>query len=400
MFETVTLCPPDAVFGLTEEFKRDSNPDKVNLSVGVYRDEQGQTPVMRAVHHAEQRMLDEHQGHTYLPIDGLPGYNRSVAELIFGPDHPVIQQQRFATVQTPGGTAALRIAGEILKRQCGVSTIWISNPTWSNHLQIYRAAGLELQQYDYLDPQGTGLDFASVCRGVEAAQPGDAILVHTVCHNPTGVDLDSEQWNELLQRISDQQLYPIFDFAYQGFGAGLDLDAEPIRRFASGENFNGEAFVCNSFSKNFNLYGERVGGISITASTSDAATAMLSQLKSIVRTMYSNPPKHGGAIVERVLRDETLKADWEAELDGIRQRIQELRIAFVDQMVQRLPGVDFNHIKNQRGMFSYSGISAEHVDRLKNEFGIYLLRSGRINVAGLNRKNLDYVCSAIASVLS
>ncbi|MCH2183399.1 MAG: aspartate/tyrosine/aromatic aminotransferase [Mariniblastus sp.] len=399
MFETVTLCPPDAVFGLTEEFKRDPNPDKVNLTVGVYCDEQGRVPIMRSVQQVEQRMLDEQQGHSYLPIDGLPGYDRLVAELILGPDHPVIQQQRFATVQTPGGTGALRIAGEFLKRQCDVSRIWISNPTWSNHLQIFRAAGLELQTYDYLDERGTGLDFASVCRGVDAAQPGDAVLVHTVCHNPTGVDLDAEQWVELLQRISDKRLYPIFDFAYQGFGAGLEADAEPIRRFVNGAPFQGEALICNSFSKNFNLYGERVGGLTVTASTSETVQAMLSQLKSIVRTTYSNPPRHGGAIVEQVLADDSLRADWERELDGIRERIQSLRDAFVDRMAEVLPGTDFDHIRRQRGMFSYSGISADHVERLKREYGVYLLGSGRINIAGLNRENLDYVCTSIAAVL-
>ncbi len=398
MFETVTLCPPDAVFGLTEEFKRDSNPDKVNLTVGVYQNEQGRTPVMRSVHAAEERMLAENEGHSYLPIDGLSGFNRSVAELMLGPDHSVIEQCRFATVQTPGGTAALRIAGEMLRRQFDVSTLWISNPTWSNHLQIYRTAGLQLKQYDYLDSQGTGLDFESVLRGVDSAASGDAILVHTVCHNPTGVDLNSPQWTELMQRISEKNLYPIFDFAYQGFGAGLDLDAEPIRKFCQGGAFGGEAFICSSFSKNFNLYGERVGALTVTTSTSDVASAMLSQLKLLVRTMYSNPPRHGSSIVNRVLADSQLRGDWQVELDEMRGRIEALRCAFVDQMIERLPGVDFGHVKTQRGMFSYSGISAEDVDALKEKFGVYLLRSGRINIAGLNQKNLDYVCSAIAAV--
>ena len=399
MFETVTLCPPDAVFGLTEEFKRDPNPDKVNLTVGVYCDEQGRVPIMRSVQEVEQRMLDEQQGHSYLPIDGLPGYDQWVAELILGSDHPVIQQQRFATVQTPGGTGALRIAGEVLRRVCGVSRIWVSNPTWSNHLQIFRAAGLELKTYNYLDERGTGLDFSSVCQGIDSADAGDAVLVHTVCHNPTGVDLDAEQWGVLLQLITDKQLFPIFDFAYQGFGSGLEADAEPIRRFVNGGTFQGEALICSSFSKNFNLYGERVGGLTVTASAPDAARAMLSQLKSIVRTTYSNPPRHGGAIVEQVLGDDDLRADWENELDGIRERIQALREAFVDRMAEKLPGVQFDHIRRQRGMFSYSGISANHVDRLKREYGVYLLGSGRINIAGLNQKNLDYVCTAIAAVL-
>ncbi|MCH2179007.1 MAG: aspartate/tyrosine/aromatic aminotransferase [Mariniblastus sp.] len=399
MFETIKLCPPDAVFGLTEEFKIDCKPDKVNLSVGVYKDEHGRTPVMRAVHAAERRMLAEHQGHVYLPIDGSPGFNQRVAELILGSEHSVILEKRFATAQTPGGTASLRIAGEFLKRQCGVTKIWISNPTWSNHLQIYRSAGLELKQYDYLDSHGTGIDFERIYRGVENANSGDAILVHTVCHNPTGVDLSREQWDELLRLISKKKLYPIFDFAYQGFGSGLDSDAAPIRRFTESEDFTGEAIVCNSFSKNFNLYGERVGGITATAKTAKTAAAMLSQIKLIIRTMYSNPPKHGGAIVERVLSDDALTKDWKTELDGLRARIQLLRERFVEMMTDQLPQADFSHIAKQRGMFSYSGISAEHVDRLKREYGIYLLRSGRVNIAGLNHNNLDYVCNAIASIM-
>ena len=399
MFETIKLCPPDAVFGLTEEFKIDSNPNKVNLSVGVYKDEQGRTPVMRAVHAAEQSMLAEHQSHGYLPIDGLPGFNQRVAELILGSEHPVILDKRFAAAQTPGGTASLRIAGEFLKHQCGVRAIWISNPTWANHSQIYRSAGLELKQYDYLDSLGTGIDFESVCRGVENASSGDAILLHTVCHNPTGVDPSDDQWSELLGLISKKKLYPIFDFAYQGFGSGLDSDAAPIRRFTESDDFPGEAIICNSFSKNFNLYGERVGGITATAKTAETAAAMLSQIKLIIRTMYSNPPKHGGAIVERVLSDDALTADWTSELDGLRERIQRLRESFVEMMTERLPEADFSHIAKQRGMFSYSGISSEHVDLLKREYGIYLLRSGRVNIAGLNQSNLDYVCNAIASIM-
>ena len=399
MFQSIPVCPPDSIFGLAEEFKQDPHPQKVNLTVGVYKDENGRTPIMRAVRQAESRLLDAAQPHTYLPIDGDHDYDGRVARLVLGNDHPAIETGRALTAQTPGGTGALRMAGDVLRQHAGVRRIWISRPTWGNHLQVYQAVGLERIDYDYLDERKTGLDFEHVLRQFEQGQPGDAVLLHTVCHNPTGVDPDPDQWRTWLQRISDRQMIPVFDFAYQGFGQDIHTDAMPVREFTSQPQYHGEALICNSFSKNFNLYGERVGGITVVANRADGAAAMLSQIKSAIRTEYSNPPRYGAELVKRILRDDTLRQQWLEELEQIRLRIASLRQQFVDRMRELCPDVDFSHMLRQRGMFSFSGIGPEQVDRLKQEYSIYLLRNGRINVAGLNESNLDYVCRSIAVTL-
>ena len=397
MFDSTPVCPPDAVFGLAEEFKQDRNPDKINLTVGMYQDESGQTPVMDAVHAAEMLMARARKSHVYLPIDGLNSYNQLIESLILGNDEPAVAEGRVATAQTPGGTAALRVAGDLLYRVFDVRKIWISNPTWANHPQVFESTGLELKRYDYLDDNGTGLGFDSLIDSLSAAQPNDAILLHTVCHNPTGVDPTLPQWQQLLNLVKEKQLMPIFDFAYQGFGTSLEHDAMPIRFFCKD---GGEAIICNSFSKNFSLYGERVGGITAVAHSHSSAQALLSQIKAIIRTTYSNPPAHGAEIVATILGDASLRAQWKAELDGMRTRIRNLRASFAQAISQRLPGAEFDHINRQRGMFSYSGITADHVDRLKNEFSIYMLRSGRINIAGINSNNIDRLCDGIASVLT
>ena len=392
MFETAPLNPPDAIFGLMEEFKKDSNPDKINLTVGVYRDEAGTTPVMKAVRQAEQILLDAAGSKGYLPIDGATDYNAAVGKLILGEN----SNAQITTAQTPGGTVSLRLAGELVKRVFNVDTIWMSNPTWANHPQIYTAAGLNLKKYEYLDDAGTGLGFEKVLSSLAEAKAGEAILLHTVCHNPTGVDPTPDQWKELLTLVADKKLIPIFDFAYQGFGESLEADAFPIRHFIDAGN---DAIVCNSFSKNFGLYAERVGGISAIAQSSDVANAMRSQIKSTIRTMYSNPPLHGGAIVQTVLTDAGLRSTWETELAEIRNRILDLRGKFVDKMQSLAPDRDFGYIKQQRGMFSYSGLRADQVARLKAKHSIYALGSGRINIAGINSGNMDRLCEAIASVL-
>ena len=396
MFESTPVNPPDAIFGLTEEFKRDPNPDKINLTVGMYQDESGNIPVMNCVHLALQRLLETKVSYAYLPIDGLVPYNRLIPELILGETHSAIADQRVQSAQTPGGTAALRIAGELLRNVYAVPRVWISDPTWANHPQIFRAAGLEVCQYDYLDSSRTALDFERFTASLAAIPEHDAVVLHAVCHNPTGVDPTNEQWRELLEIIRKQKLIPIFDFAYQGFGEGIDADARAVREFCQ---MDAEALVCNSFSKNFNLYGERVGGITAVTGTPAAADAMLSQIKLIIRTMYSNPPTHGATIVSSVLSDEAMRKIWVQELDEMRIRITRLREDFVAAMGERVPDIDFHHINKQRGMFSYSGISGEAVDRLKNEYSIYLLKSGRINVAGINAKNLDRLSDSVASVL-
>jgi len=396
MFESAPLNQPDSIFGLIEQFKKDENPLKINLSVGVYQDESGTTPVMQCVRQAEEKLLAEHGTKSYLPIDGAPSYNQAIGELILGESLSSSSSVHSVSAQTPGGTVSLRLAGELLRRVFDVKTIWMSNPTWANHPKIYDAAGLEIKKYDYLDEQGTGLDFDRILESLRHAQPGEAVLLHTVCHNPTGVDPTVEQWKVLGEFIKERQLFPIFDFAYQGFGESLDADAFPIRNFVES---GGEALVCNSFSKNFGLYAERVGGISAISPNAETAAAMLSQIKLTIRTMYSNPPLHGGAIVNTVLHDSELRKLWTSELTEIRQRILELREKFVAAMQTRVPEKNFEYINRQRGMFSYSGLTAEQVERLKSEHSIYILGSGRINVAGINSENLNRLCDAIASVV-
>lgn len=394
MFESVSVNPPDAIFGLNELFKNDSNPGKINLTVGVYKDAGGQTPIMKAVKQAERILLDNSTTKSYLPIDGAPAYRTAVAELILG--EALSGSVSASTAQTPGGTVALRVAGELVRSVLGVKTIWMSNPTWANHPKIFGQAGLEVKQYDYLDESGTGLDFEKVKASFAGATSGDAVLLHTVCHNPTGVDLELDQWAELGAILRQKSLVPIFDFAYQGFGAGLEEDAQPIRQFVGG---GGEAIICNSFSKNFGLYGERVGGITAVSQSANAAQAMQSQIKSTIRTMYSNPPIHGGAIVQTVLGDAHLRQTWEEELTEIRERIVALRAQFVAKMSALVSAKDFEYINRQRGMFSYSGLNKDQAEALRNDHSIYILGSGRINIAGMNDDNMDGLCKAIASVL-
>ncbi len=403
MFETTPLNPPDAIFGLIEEFKKDPRKDKVNLSVGVYQDEAGTTPIMKCVGNAEKVLLEQAGSKSYLPIDGIPGYNGLIGNLILGDELCPVSTQpvrstsiHSATAQTPGGTAALRVAGDLMKQNLGSKTIWMSNLTWANHTQIYSAVELEIKNYDYLDDRGTGLDFGKMMSSLDSAQPGDALLLHTVCHNPTGVDLGREQWQQLTELILDKALFPIFDFAYQGFGDDIESDAFPIRNFCTQ---GGEAFICNSFSKNFGLYAERVGGITAVTSSADSAKAILSQIKRVIRASYSNPPLHGAAIVNKVLGDQTMRSDWVTELASMRDRIKQLRSEFVRLVNSIIPDGDYEYVNHQRGMFSYSGLSRDQAERLKSEYGIYALRSGRINIAGLNSSNIKRVCTAIAEVM-
>jgi len=377
MFENAPLNPPDAIFGLIEKFKKDTNPNKINLSVGVYQDESGKTPVMNAVYEAEKKLLASRGTKSYLPIDGSPSYRDAIGRLILGDELFDNDGVHSCTAQTPGGTVALRLAGEVLRRVFNVSAIWMSNPTWANHTKIFATAGLEVKKYDYLDDSGTGI-----------------ILLHAVCHNPTGVDPTPDQWKQLCDLIVDKGLVPVFDFAYQGFGESVDADAAPIRNFVAAGH---EAIVCNSFSKNFGLYGERVGGITAVSKTKEASVAVQSQIKLMIRTMYSNPPLHGASIVDTILKDSDLRANWIAELSEVRERIIQLRSDFVSQLTERLPNQDFNYINLQRGMFSFSGLTKAQVEQLQTEHSIYALGSGRINIAGINSSNMKQLCDAIAS---
>jgi aspartate/tyrosine/aromatic aminotransferase len=365
------------------------------LTVGVYQDEDGLTSILPVVRAAERILLENEQTKTYLPIDGLHEYDAAVCRLILGQQSPVLSQQRVATAQTPGGTAALRLSGDILFGVLGAKRIWMSQPTWANHPHLFQSAGLQLKYYTYLDRHLTGLDFDGMLDSLEAAERGDAILLHTVCHNPTGVDPSSEHWEQIIEFTLQRQLIPVFDFAYQGFGTGIDEDADPIRRYCDA---GGEAIICNSFSKNFGLYAERVGAITAVTRSGNAAQAMLSQFKTAIRAIYSNPPKHGAAIVNIVLNDSRLRPQWETELAQMRDRINWLRHRFVETMQRLVPERNFDFINRQVGMFSYSGLKPEQVQRLKAEQSIYILGSGRINIAGINSENLERLCRAMASL--
>lgn len=395
MFDKTPLAKPDPVFGLIEQFKLDPNPKKINLSVGVYQNESGQTPVMEAVQQAEKILLDAKGTKSYLPINGLVPYNELVAELVFGADHDVIQNKRFATCQTPGGTGALRVAGDLLRTIHSVDTIWICDPTWANHGPIYLAAGLKLERYKYLNESNTALDFDRFLASLADAKAGQAILLHTVCHNPSGFDLSPENWDSLFDLIKERGLIPIFDFAYQGFGEGLDADANPIRKFCE----KNDALICQSFSKNFGLYGERVGTVTAVGANDQVAIALLSQIKRVIRTMYSNPPRHGAEIVHTVLGDAKLRQVWETELTEMRTRIGDLRKNFVAKLDELTPDADFSYITRQRGMFSYSGLKKEQVDQLREQYSIYIVGSGRVNIAGVNANNNEQICKAIAAVV-
>jgi len=395
MFETLDTAPPDAILGLNEAFRNDSNPNKINLTVGVYKDAQGNTPILACVKEAERRLLDEEQSKGYLGIDGSPEYGRQVRELLFTADHEIHSNQRAATVQTPGGTGSLRVAADLVRRKFPQSGIWCSKPTWANHPNVFKAAGLEVGNYAYLDAAGTGLDFEAMLASLQQIPTGDVVCLHACCHNPTGVDPTFEQWRQIADVVYERGLLPLIDFAYQGFGDGLNEDATGLREFCRDGS---ELMIASSFSKNFGLYGERVGALTLVASSSEAAKAALSHAKSCVRANYSNPPKHGAAIVSTILNDGGLYEQWESELAQMRGRIHQMRCLFVETMKAKSPQHDFSFIAAQRGMFSFSGLTPIQVDQLRNEYSIYIVGSGRINVAGMNETNVARLCDAICAV--
>ena len=396
MFESVSANPPDAIFGLIEEFKRDPNPNKINLTVGMYQDESGKTPVLDSVAKAIGQIAAEGRSRIYLPIDGYTPFNEQIPNFILGDDHPAVLGNLARSSQTPGGTGALRVSGEMLRETLGVKNVWLSRPTWANHVNIFMAAGLKVLPYAYLDNAGTGFDFEECLNSFSAMEAQDAIVLHTVCHNPTGVDPSNEQWDKILDLVEQKNLIPIFDFAYQGFGTGIDEDAYPIREYCRRGN---SALICSSFSKNFNLYGERVGALTTVAPTTDALNAVHSQIKLVIRSMYSNPPTFGGSIVANVFQDESLKSEWKREVESMRVRINSMREKFSKAIAAAVGDDRFDHILRQRGMFSYSGIKPDAVDVLKSQHSIYLLKSGRINVAGINDSNVQRLCDCIAQVI-
>lgn len=396
MFERLEAAPPDAILGLTEAFRNDPNPLKINLGVGVYKDANGETPILECVRQAERRLLDTEATKSYLPIDGHPDYDRLVQALLFEADHEVVVGERAATVQAPGGTGGLRVAADFIKQSLPSASIWCSQPTWPNHPKIFQAAGLDVKSYPYFDATTNTLDFEQMLSGLREIPTGDVVCLHASCHNPSGVDPDGDQWRQIVDVVRDRKLLPLLDFAYQGFGKGLREDAVGLMEFCRP---GGEFLVASSFSKNFGLYRERVGAVTAVTADRDSARVVLSRLKASVRANYSNPPFHGAGIVAIVLGDEELRCQWEQELAVMRDRINGMRRTFVDTMSAIGCERDFSFMVKQQGMFSFSGLTPEQVDSLREKHAIYAVRSGRINVGGITDDNVQQLCEAIASVL-
>jgi len=396
VFAAVQMAPRDPILGLTETYNADTNPKKVNLGVGVYYDDNGKVPLLECVRKAELQLIEKPAPRNYLPIDGIQAYDRAVQALVFGADAPVLKENRIVTVQSLGGTGGLKVGADFLRRLAPNAEIWISDPTWENHRGIFENAGFKVNVYPYYDAKTHGVNADGMLAALKAAPAGSIVLLHACCHNPTGVDPTAEQWTGIIETVTSRGLIPFLDIAYQGFGDGLDADASVVRRFAQ---TGCPMFVSNSFSKSFSLYGERIGALSVVAESTDAAARVLSQLKRLVRTNYSNPPTHGGQIVATVLNSAELRALWEKELGEMRERIRSMRALLVEKIRARVPEADFSFVTRQRGMFSYSGLSKEKVIRLREEFAVYAIESGRICVAALNTKNIDYAADAIAKVI-
>ncbi|HCR0927492.1 TPA: aromatic amino acid transaminase [Klebsiella aerogenes] len=397
MFQKVDAYAGDPILSLMERFKEDPRSDKVNLSIGLYYNEDGIIPQLQAVADAEARLnAQPHGASLYLPMEGLNSYRHAIAPLLFGADHPVLKQNRVASIQTLGGSGALKVGADFLKRYFPQSRVWVSDPTWENHIAIFEGAGFEVSTYPWFDDETNGVRFEAFLAKLQTLPERDIVLLHPCCHNPTGADLSNAQWDEVVKVLKARNLIPFLDIAYQGFGAGMEDDAYAIRAIASAGL---PMLVSNSFSKIFSLYGERVGGLSIVCDDAETAGRVLGQLKATVRRNYSSPPNFGAQVVAAVLNDPTLKASWLAEVEAMRTRILAMRQTLVDALKEAVPGKNFDYLLKQRGMFSYTGLSAAQVDRLREEFGVYLIASGRMCVAGLNSRNVQRVAQAFAAVM-
>lgn len=396
LFTGLTPAPADPILGVTEKFRADTRAEKVNLGVGVYLNEDGKTPLLSVVREAEHALAELGEPHVYIPISGLPKYCAAVQKMVFGAESEVVLSGRAVTVQTLGGTGALKTGMDFMHLVVGETKAATSKPTWGNHNSLLAQAGYEITGYRYYDAANDGIDFNGMIEDLKALPAKTLVILHSCCHNPTGYDLNAEQWKEVIAVCQDRGLTPFLDMAYQGFRNGLDSDAEAIRLFAaSGMDF----LVATSFSKSFNLYNERIGALTVVTQSAADAAVVLTQLKSVIRSNYSNPPAHGAKIVERVLTDPAKYAQWVAELDGMRARIKSMRKALSDEMAAVGAKRDFSFVTRQNGMFSFTGLSPEQVDRLAAEFGIYAVRNGRICICGLNTKNVGYVARSIAAVL-
>ncbi|OGB33046.1 MAG: aromatic amino acid aminotransferase [Burkholderiales bacterium RIFCSPLOWO2_12_FULL_61_40] len=396
LFSAVEMAPRDPILGLNEQFNADTNPAKVNLGVGVYYDDNGKLPLLQCVQAAEKTMMDKPTARGYLPIDGIAAYDAGVKALVFGADSEPVKSGRVATVQAIGGTGGLKIGADFLKKLNPAAKVLISDPSWENHRALFTNAGFTVESYRYYDAAKRGVDFDGMLADLNAAAPGTVAVLHACCHNPTGYDISPAQWDQVVAVVKAKGIVPFLDMAYQGFGYGLQEDGAVIAQFvAAGLN----CFVSTSFSKSFSLYGERVGALSVLCESKEEADRVLSQLKIVIRTNYSNPPTHGGAVVAAVLSNPELRALWEKELGEMRVRIKAMRQKLVDGLKAAGVQQDMSFITTQIGMFSYSGLSKDQMVRLRNEFGVYGTDTGRMCVAALNSKNIDYVCASIAKVV-
>jgi aromatic-amino-acid transaminase len=395
-FAQIELAPPDPIIGLTEAFNNDTNPKKVSLGAGVYQDGSGKVPILEVVRDAQEQLLEKEETKNYMPIDGIPAFNQQVQALLLGADSGVLEGARAVTVQALGGTGALKVGADFLKRFFGASQVWISDPSWENHRQLFEAAGFSVNSYPYYDSTTRGLNFTSMLETLRTLPALSVVVLHACCHNPTGVDPSREEWTRLVDVFQTAGLIPFFDIAYQGFGSGLDDDAFAVRAFAEAGI---PCLVAQSFSKSFALYRERVGALTVVTASEEEAKRVRSQLKRIIRTNYSSPASHGAQLVASVLSNAGARARWEKEVAEMRDRIRQMRELFVRRIREKGVEQDFSFIERQRGMFSYSELPRETVDRLRSEYSIYIVGSGRVCVAALNEKNIDYVCEAIAETL-
>ncbi len=396
LFTAVEMAPRDPILGLNEQFNADANPHKVNLGVGVYYDDDGKLPLLQCVQEAERQMMESPKARGYLPIDGIAAYDSAVKNLVFGAESEAVKAGRVATIQALGGTGGLKVGADFLKRMNPGATVLISDPSWENHRALFTQAGFAVETYPYYSAEKRGIDFEGMLGALNAAAEGTIVVLHACCHNPTGYDISQEQWDQVVAALKARKLVPFLDLAYQGFGYGITEDGAAVGKFvASGQNF----FVATSFSKSFSLYGERVGALSVLCQDKEEAGRVLSQLKIVIRTNYSNPPIHGGTVVAMVLNTPELRAMWEKELGDMRLRIKQMRIALVEKLKAAGIKEDMGFITTQIGMFSYSGLAKDQMVRLRNEFGVYGTDTGRMCVAALNSKNIDYVCASIAKVL-
>ena len=396
VFSAIAQAPADPILGLTEAFNADINPHKINLGVGVYQDDTGKVPVLKAVRQAEALLPAREETKSYLPIDGLAAYNKQVQALLFGTDSAVFAEKRAVTIQGLGGTGALKVGSDFLRRFFPDSALYISDPSWENHRALFEAAGFQVKTYPYYDAATHNVDFDAMTTTLRKLPAHSIVVLHACCHNPTGVDLSPAQWDTLVTLFRSMDLIPFLDFAYQGFGAGLEADAYAVRAFAQAGI---SCLIASSFSKSFSLYRERVGALTLLTAEEAEAKRVLSQLKRIIRTNYSSPAAHGANVVATILADQTLRALWETELTVMRERIRSMRSLFVQGLKERAVAQDFGFIAMQTGMFSYSGLTREQVQRLRSEVSLYIVDSGRICVAAMNEKNLPVICDAIAKVL-